>query len=437
MIEIRAISSQNPWWVDEKEIEKDSKVAEALSKKNKLLHFFQDGNFLILGPRQVGKTTYLKLLIHDLIENKKVNPKNILYFTCERLSKKDEIFELVETFDRLSAGKKFLFLDEITFVQDWDTVVKFLLDSNFIKNKFLYITGSTSATFKKERFPGRDIKVKEFLPLSFRDFCLLFGSKKLKEVLANLKISEVKAEKVYDLCNQLLPFSIELQTLFEKYIECGGFPISAFQLVENEKIKEETFDIYINWILGDISKLEKSERIFKSVLQGVLKNYGTKFSLNSIAKEMEIGSHVTVREYLEFLEKIYVLRNYFRIDLNKKVPIYRGERKVYFIDPFLFKVFNKYVRGISEIPEDKLSLVIEGIVAESLRRRFNGVFFFHNRKEIDCVIGKVGIEIKYGKVSKEDFPKVEIKEKILLSKDYLKDFVEIKVVPVSLFLVLL
>ncbi|MEE8168541.1 MAG: ATP-binding protein [Candidatus Hydrothermarchaeales archaeon] len=424
-MDVELLSKQNSWWKNREEIKKDEKVLQALSRKHKLIQRFEKGNFLIIGPRQVGKTTFLKLMILDLLKN--TASSNILYFSCEPLSKKEDIFELVGLFDRLGRGEKFLFLDEITFVRDWEAAVKFLLDSGM---KNLYITGSTSATLKKERFPGREINFREFLPLNFREFCLLFGSGELKNTLKDAK---ARIEEVFDKSFKLLPFIDELQELFERYIVCGGFPLSAFQLMENGGIKEETYETYVNWILGDISKLDRSERIFKSVVQGVIKNYGSRFSLNSVAKEMEIGSHVTVREYLEFLEKCFLLRNYFKFDLSRNLPVYRAERKVYFIDPFLFRVFSRYAFGASDVSAEKKPSLVEGIVGEYLKRN-RETFFFHGRKEVDFIVNNTGIEVKYGKVDKKDFPKIDLKNKILLSKNQWKDFDDVKAIPIPVFI---
>jgi hypothetical protein len=424
-MDVELLAKQNPWWKNREEIKKDEKVLQALSREHKLVQRFEKGNFLIIGPRQVGKTTFLKLMILDLLKN--TAPSNVLYFSCEPLSKKEDILELVGLFDRLGRGEKFLCLDEITFVRDWEAAVKFLLDSGM---KNLYVTGSTSATLKKERFPGRRISLREFLPLDFRGFCLLFGSEELKNAL---KEAKARVEEVFDRSFKLLPFIDELQELFERYMVCGGFPLSAFQLMENGGIREETYETYVNWVLGDISKLDRSERIFKSVVQGVIKNYGSRFSLNSVAKEMEIGSHVTVREYLEFLEKCYLLRNYFKFDLSRGLPVYRAERKAYFIDPFLFRVFNRYAFGTSDVSAEKRPGLIEGIVGEYLKRK-GETFFFHGRKEVDFIVNNTGIEVKYGKVAKKDFPNINLKNKILLSKNQWKDFGDVKAIPIPVFI---
>jgi len=71
-------------------------------------------------------------------------------------------------------------IDEITFVNEWQRAVKFVLDSPLIKDKFIFVTGSSSIALKKETFPGRHIKIRSFLPLSFKEFCNIFGSGNLK-----------------------------------------------------------------------------------------------------------------------------------------------------------------------------------------------------------------------------------------------------------------
>jgi predicted AAA+ superfamily ATPase len=67
---------------------------------------------------------------------------------------------------------------------------------------------------------------------------------------------------------------------------------------------------------------------------------------------------------------------------------------------------------------DDFGKIVEGIVAEALARKIENIGFYHDRKEIDIVFRNFGIEVKWQeKVSQKDFPKVEIENKILVSKD--------------------
>jgi predicted AAA+ superfamily ATPase len=434
-MEIRDIAEQNPWWEAGKKINDDEKVKEALSKAHKIGYRFEERNKLIIGPRQVGKTTFLKLFIKHLID-KGVEPKRILYFSCETLRDFRDIVEVVRFSDSVMGGKKYILFDEVTFVDEWHRAIKFILDSPLAKDKLLYVTGSSSIKLKKETFPGREIKTEYFMPLSFKEFCSVFGSKPLKGLKG---IRSLSAREVGNKAKKLLFHFSEISRLFSLYTRCGGFPRSMYELVEAGKIREETCDIYWKWLVSDIAKAERSERITGSVLLGVLKNYSTRFSLNSVAKEMEIGSHVTVRDYLELLEDLFVLRNVFPFEPRKGVGAFRRMRKVYFTDPFLFRVFKKEVTG-TEIREEEVPKLIEGIVSEHLIRAFGKVFYLPGKKEVDFYLENAGIEVKWKrKADKKDFPKSEIKNKILLTRDDFEFFGEENLImlPVSVFLLLL
>lgn len=438
MIEIEALREQNPWWISRDKILEDEKVKEALRRKNKLLYSFEEKkNKLLVGPRQTGKTTYLKLLIYDLLMNKNVDEKKVFYFSCEVLKSFEDIIDLIRKIDFLIEGEKYVFLDEVGFVEAWERAIKYILDSNLSKNKIIYITGSSSLNLRKESFPGRNIEIKSFLPLNFKEFCRIFGSEELRRNLnASLKFENL--EEVFDLAKKLIIFEDEVNKLFYKFLECGGFPRSFYELMEDGRIKEETYEIYWKWLIHDIAKIERSEKIATSVLAGVLKNYSSKFSLSSIAKEMEIGSHVTAREYLEILENLFVIRNFHTFDPYKERIVYRKMRKAYFIDPFLFHVVNRKVFGRSKV--DDFSKIVEGVVAEELSRKISHIGFYHNKKEVDIVFKNFGVEVKFQEnVKFSDFPNVEIKNKILTSKETF-DFDEkrkILIVPTSIFLLML
>lgn len=428
-MEIKQIAEQNPWWQEKEKINTDEKIQEVLKKRHKIRYSFEDKNQLIIGPRQVGKTTYLKLFIKHLIETG-LEAKKLLYFSCETITDFNEIIEIVRFSDSLIEGKKYIFFDEITFVPEWQRAVKFILDSPLKRNKTILVTGSSSVALKKETFPGRDIKTKVFLPLSFKEFCKIFGSEELKK---EIKESCSSAELGKKAKNLLFYFS-EINKLFGFYLVCGGFPRSMYEFMENRKIMEETYEIYWKWLVADIAKTDRSERITSSVLLGVLKNYGTRFSLNSVAKESEIGSHVTVREYLEVLEDLFVVRNIFPIE--KGVEAFRRMRKVYFTDPFLFHVFKKEIKGMS-IEESETPSLVEGIVAEHLIRKFGKIFYFHQKKEVDFYIDDTGIEVKWQrKVGKKDFPDINVKNRILLSRHDFEIYEDMIILPAHVFLLL-
>ena len=79
---------QNPWWRDKTEIENDEDIKKWREGSRKWIPFVMNKislkpfslNF-IFGPRQVGKTTLVKLLIKKLLDEG-VEKEKIFYFRC-------------------------------------------------------------------------------------------------------------------------------------------------------------------------------------------------------------------------------------------------------------------------------------------------------------------------------------------------------------------
>lgn len=127
----------------------------------------------IFGPRQVGKTTAIKILIHKYLEFQ--DPRAIFYYSCDELTDYRELSEVLDNYisSRKAWGIKnsMIFLDEITFVNEWWRAIKSKIDSGELSGDVLTITGSVSMELmnQKEFFPGRRGKRKDYLlmPLTF------------------------------------------------------------------------------------------------------------------------------------------------------------------------------------------------------------------------------------------------------------------------------
>lgn len=450
------LAIQNPWWKNRLEIMVDEKVKEALEKEVKVLYELKDReNKIILGPRQVGKTSMLKLLIHNLIVKQKIDPFDICYFSCEPLITKNDIIEVIEEFKKLSPENsfKYIFLDEVTQIPDWEIAIKFILETKLSTNSLLIATGSNALLLKQgsERLPGRNISTELFLPLTFKGYIAKFGSKELKRKLAAFKIDGLPdLSKICSYAKGLSIFSEEIESKFNFYLKTGGYLRTIYEYIEKRAISEKTYETYINWILGDLSKLDRREQIFKSILYGIIKNYGNKFSLHSIAKDTEIKSHVSAAEYLDVMQSLLLTNQLYQIDYNKKLPVFRKEKKNYFIDPFLYSVCNGYINGkYQDYSFYNTGSLIEGIVCEALARTVrknldisSSLWFYLKKKETDFVLKQknnlIGIELKWqNKINKSDFNNFWLfKQRILLSKkefrfDKENDFL---IVPVYLFL---
>ena len=94
-IKLTGLSSQNPWWRDknwEKEDTDIGKIERVFYRKN-----IDVGKVTIVrGMRRIGKTVYAKILIKKIIESG-VEPRKILYISCDRYSPK-EIKNIIQEF---------------------------------------------------------------------------------------------------------------------------------------------------------------------------------------------------------------------------------------------------------------------------------------------------------------------------------------------------
>jgi len=441
-MELDILFRQNPWWKDKSEIEKDEDIRKWREGKRKWIPFAMSEislkpfslNF-VFGPRQVGKTTLLKLLIKKLLEDG-VESERIFYFRCDKLEDFKELDDVLKTYLEFRKSKNisssFILLDEVTFPREWFRTIKFRIDIGDFRNDVLVLTGSLSMYLKKEveLFPGRRGFGKDVIvmPLTFREFIAVFD----REVYEKIpKIENLEKGEIFNKAYQIIQFFDKIQEMFKLYLKIGGFPL----VVKNEEITEEAKESYWSWIKNDLFKVGRSEETFKRIAKAILEKTPSAISLNSIAKEFEISTHKTVFEYLDTMEKMFIVKILYHIDLNKMLVNFKKNRKVCFNDPFFFYLFSDIC--LTKVPDE--SVIVENIVASHLARKFD-VFYWKDGTEIDVVVRTkepIGFEVKWSE-REEDFSKVRVgrvRDVICLTKNSLDK--DKNLLPVSLFLALI
>jgi predicted AAA+ superfamily ATPase len=436
------LAAHNPWWINPSDIEKDEDfrrwsqssirwVPEIFTK----ISFEGPALNFLFGPRQVGKTTLLKLLIKKLLEDG-VNPESIFFYKCDKLSDYRELDEIITQYfkyrDARRINTSYIILDEITFPEQWYRTIKYYLDTGKLSRDWLMLSGSLSMYARKEveTFPGRRGKGKDYLmyPLSFREFV------KISEpsIEVQLQINPFD-EQLFANVSEMLKYSAKLTELFDSYLQCGGFPLSVKSYLEKGQVGYDVTDVYLSWIKGDLARIGANEAIAKRVLKGVLEKAPSKLSLLSIAKEFEIGSHRTVFRYLEIFEKLFLVKVLYHIDPFSGTFNLKKNRKVHPVDPFLYEALSRWC--LTEKPNN--SAIVEGTVSSHLARKFN-VAYWSNGTEIDAVVLDnsnvwTGLEVKYSKNVKPTKLQVgNIRRVITLSPDKFER--EPTMLPVALFL---
>ena len=250
---------------------------------------------VITGMRRVGKTTTLRWLLDQIPSTNKI------FLDLERLDQRalfeESNYEVVLNYFRnlgLDPSQPLtVALDEIQNVQNLPSVVKYLSDHYGIK--FL-LTGSSSFYLKNfftESLAGRKI-VFEMFPLGFGEFLDFRGIPHRKRL--NLEDMRYDARE-YE----------RLSTYYDEFLAFGGLP--SVVLEPRADVKREILnDIFTSYINIDVQTMADFRKIgeLQSLLKALTSRIGNKLDLSKLSQIIGI-SRPTLNEYLEFLEKTYII----------------------------------------------------------------------------------------------------------------------------------
>ncbi len=317
---------------------------------------------VVTGMRRVGKTTLIKQVYDSLNTANKIfldleNPVNQKYF--EEVNY-EAIKYRFQTLGIDLSQKAYIFLDEIQFVKNLPSVVKYLMDHYQIK---FFLTGSSSFYLKNlfsESLAGRKI-IYELFPLDFEEFLLLKGS---HIVIPEKNVSE----SIYQ---TIIP-------LYKEYIEFGGFPGVVVKSSPKEK-QEALMDIFSAYFNKEVLSIGgfRNNQAVRDLMLLLISRIGSKVDVQKLSAELGI-SRITVMEYLAFLEGTYFISLLSPYSTNKDTEI-RAAKKVYFCDSGL-------VNSIQNTPFGNL---FENTIYNQLRTR--GEVNYYQRKsgvEIDFILNK-------------------------------------------------
>ena len=312
---------------------------------------------ILAGIRRSGKSTILDMLKDDLIGSG-ISADHVIHmrYTSEELddniTDKQMYFEIK---DKMTDSRRYyLLLDEVQEVDGWEKAVNSLLEDC---NTDIYVTGSNSKLMSGEistYLTGRYISIPVFT-LSFAEY---------------LDFKKESGRTPKELLNE--------------YIRMGGFPIVALGDFDERSSYQIVEGIYNSVITGDITKRHNITNfdIFNRVVKYVVENVGKTFSANAIVKFMKSEgrslSVESVYNYLEWLEKAFVIYRCQRYDMQGKTVL-KTQEKFYLADASL-----KYC--IMGFNPKSVAAMLENIVYFELRRKGYDVYIGKNAaKEIDFI----------------------------------------------------
>lgn len=404
-MEISELAKKNPWWQANYTMDADKHIADLTRSKiiwePALLDKLEEGVYTLRGPRQVGKTTWIKMQIKRLLQTEK--KEDMCYYACDLMRNNKEIIDLIESYLSWNHEGRYIFLDEITYVENWQLAIKHLVDAGTLSGKTLLVTGSHSLDMKRniEQLPGRLGRGKRhfiFFPMCFSRFVKLVNPSLANEIYQNDFTKSIKKCEMY---------INELNSLLKIYCITGGFPKVINEYFQNKNIDDDIYDLYVSWIKGEIGKWKKDENKSIQIIRKIINSYVSPINWNTIKNATDLESHHTVSSYVEMFEKMFLLEFIYSFDSSSLIPVFRKNKKIYFVDPFIYAAMEKWSFGITNIFEKMnliedvvFSKIVEGIVlnyliAAETKNSQSNVFEYKNNiaylktktgKEIDFVI---------------------------------------------------
>ncbi|KJJ84824.1 putative ATPase [Candidatus Omnitrophus magneticus] len=120
------------------------------------------------------------------------------------------------------------------------------------------------------------------VPLSFREVVLL-RAPELSTLCDTIKNTPLNTE-----ITNYEKFHGRLTEYLQEYLLHGGYLPAISEYLIKKTISKAIFDIYIQWIIGDILKHNKNENYLYEIFKGINTTYGSQISWNNISKHLSI-----------------------------------------------------------------------------------------------------------------------------------------------------
>ncbi len=295
-----------------------------------LRKYIQSPEAIVLtGFRRVGKTAVMRQIYEKLETGNKLfldleSPVNQKIFQEENYENiKVALEKLGLDFSRPTS----VFLDEIQYLRNLPSVVKYLFDHYRIK---FYLTGSSSFYLKNlfsESLSGRKF-IFELYPLDFEEFLWFKG----------LKLTTRAG-------------FAQLSGHYDDYVQFGGFPAVVLKQSREEKLLalDDVLGSYFQLDVKNLANFRDNENL-KQLLFLLSSRVGSKPEVGKLAESLGV-TRQTILAYLDFFEQTYLISLLSPLSSSRDVQV-RVQPKVYFIDTGILNRVAQIGRG--QLLENKI-----------------------------------------------------------------------------------
>ncbi|MGN0235406.1 MAG: ATP-binding protein [Paludibacteraceae bacterium] len=342
-----------------------------LKKREGELPLHAEQIITIPGVRRSGKTSKMKLVINELVQNG-VSPQNILWmgFDDERLSglSQQDLNELPEAYRELypttPLSEVYMFFDEIQNIEGWELFVMRMHKSYC---KHIYLSGSNAKMLSQEiatSLRGWALEYRTF-PLSFGEYCS-FRS------IPTVRLDEQQ--------------TAQLRLAWDDYNRYGGFP--EVVLTQNVLLRDKLLQTYYNAMLfRDLVERHSISNIgvLRYFIKRIMNNAGKPTSIHSIYNDIRSqGLKISKDDLYKWID--YLCESFMFIRVPRYTPSLIGEetgmKKYYFIDNGMRQNI------LLPMSQDEGKLLESSVLLHLCRKcgELEKISYFMGEKECDFVL---------------------------------------------------
>ena len=380
-----------------------------------LAYLDQSEILLLVGARQVGKTTLMKMLLTHL--RQRGEPEQALhYLDLEDMA----LLHLLEGGQHELTGwlaahgadlsrKVYVFIDEIQYLSNPSNLLKLLADSQ--PNLKLIVSGSSTLEIRRkftDSLAGRKL-VFEIYPLSFAEFLVFRGEDRLAQAVRDNGVRALAA----DADPMALParfLAADCFRYYQEFLVWGGYPRIALEPDEQRKAAylAELYNAYVRKDIKDLARIDNVNG-FNNLIAALAHQAGGLANISELSNVTRLARD-TVEHYLFLLENTFIIKGALPFSRNPRKEISKM-RKYYFLDNGLR---NMAIRSLAALDSrtDAGELAENAVFTELTKRspllEEIGFWRTQTKTEVDFILQGEGrlrpVEVKFRPLSKPKIP---------------------------------
>ncbi len=280
---------------------------------------------VLIGPRQVGKTTLINFILKD---------KDYLFLDGDDNTVADILANAnTENLKSIIGNYKYVFIDEVQRIPNIGLKLKIMVDQ--IKDVQVIVSGSSSLDINnvtQEPLTGRKFEFQMF-PVSWQEF--------------ENSVGYIKAQQ-----------QLEIRLLYGMYPDVINNFGAEYEILKN------LVSSYLYKDILALAGIRKSD-VLEKILRALALQVGSEVSYNEIAQLVGVDKN-TVNNYIDLLEKSYVVFRLTSFSKNIRNEI-KANKKIYFYDN---GVLNMLIGNFTtfQLRQDKGALWENFLVSERMKQ---------------------------------------------------------------------